>query len=834
MPPMLLSAAVAQPAAALDQAGLASANGAKVAAGSDARTAKVAFPDVFRDQINNTNKTTNPNDIKQIEVNFKTPAQGQTGLSVPGFVDAHAGEASGEDAGKTASGLPDNVGMMVFDELEPALLRAELPVAPDGNALPMERQGLPAEVLYRRAPIMGDGPLAQADATPASWLMAQNTGMLPVPPASLVPTSSADAGPPGSRVQPPPVGSASADLPAAARLGITAGQVPNTLSQRPLTPETFPLAGFVGESSSASAAGISTGPQVGGGGLTPPTPPNAGVIDAAGPSSQPQQQGLESAASRGVSVAGLAMGALPATVLAGTSKESAGVPAPAGDTGARSILQRPAEPGGALPRVQFAGQAFTAPTVPGPAPQAEQVAAGVVPPPIGDTGGRSARSGLGASLTAAPQPQPQPQSDSQALRATTGLLSSAVEQAVRVIAMPDAGDGGEQSAPALATSLQASLPARFGSQPLGQAPSSSPTVPRRGTLPAGVVTDQSMPAPDAASRTPADAETVSVLGSATMARGAVGGGATLAGTVAGADPGFTQRANGQVVSGEGSSGPAKPAVSGAATSAALIRPDTTVALDAAATLPDAATPDTSAQPLRRPVAAVDTPSALAAGGLMAPPLVSPPATDITTPRGDFQGMGARALQALSTRDGLSSDLAIDPAPRQFTGSEAGFASALGQIGRTPEVAPAQIPGSLPVLLAAATGSLGEDLGQRILWLSGHNLRSAEIRLDPPELGPLQVQVQHHRDGTSVHFTTSSAAVKDVVEANLPRLRELLEGSGLSLVDVNVAQQQQRGAPGQREAFDNSASTSRGLLANLQQSEVTPSVRRSVGLVDDYA
>jgi flagellar hook-length control protein FliK len=197
-------------------------------------------------------------------------------------------------------------------------------------------------------------------------------------------------------------------------------------------------------------------------------------------------------------------------------------------------------------------------------------------------------------------------------------------------------------------------------------------------------------------------------------------------------------------------------------------------------------------------------------------------------------MGARALQAFSTRDGLASDLTIDLAPRQSAGGEAGFAGALGQIGRAPEVAPPQIPGNLPVLLAAATGSLGEDLSQRILWLSSHNLRSAEIRLDPPELGPLQVQVQHHRDGTSVHFTTSSAAVKDVVEANLPRLRELLEGSGLSLVDVNVAQQQQRGAPGQREAFDSSASTSRGLLATLQQSEVTPSVRRSIGLVDDYA
>ena len=843
MPPMPLSAAIAQSAAALDQTGLASANGARVEGGAAGGTPRVAFPDVFRDQINNANKASKTIDNKQVDIGLTAPVQGQSGLSLPVVADAPGAEASGEHAGEAASGLPDFLGMTTFDEQEPALLGAELPVPPDGNALPMERQGLPADGLLRRVPVIGNDPLAEADAAATSSLAAQNPGMLQPPLAALILSSSADASPLGSRVQPPPVGAASADLPADARRGSTAGEAPDTLSQRPLTPETFPRSGFVRESSSASAVGISTGPQVGGGGLTPPALPNAGVMDAAGPSGQPQPQpqGLEADVSRRVSVGGLATVALPATVPPGTSKDSAGVaPAPTDDTGARSILQRSAESGGALPRVQFAGQAFTAPTVPAPVPQAEQVAAGVVPAPIVDTGGRSARSGLGASLTVAPQPQPQPQPqlDSQVLSTPRGSVTSNVERPGSVVAMPAAGEGAEQSALAPPASLQTSLPSRFDKQSIGQAQSSSPTVSSRATQSAGVVTEQPIPALDATSQKPADAETDSALNSATTARSSVGGPAAGGGTpdvaVAGSDRRIEQRPNGQVVSGEGSSGPAKPAVPASAGSATLIRPDTSVGFDAVGALPEAATPDTSAQPLRRPVAAADMPSAVAVGGLMAPPMGSPPATDISVPRSDLQGMGARALQAFSTRDGLASDLTIDPAPRQSAGGEAGFASALGQIGRTPEVAPPQIPGNLPVLLAAATGSLGEDLSQRILWLSSHNLRSAEIRLDPPELGPLQVQVQHHRDGTSVHFTTSSAAVKDVVEANLPRLRELLEGSGLSLVDVNVAQQQQRGAPGQREAFDSSASTSRGLLATLQQSEVTPSVRRSIGLVDDYA
>ncbi len=143
-------------------------------------------------------------------------------------------------------------------------------------------------------------------------------------------------------------------------------------------------------------------------------------------------------------------------------------------------------------------------------------------------------------------------------------------------------------------------------------------------------------------------------------------------------------------------------------------------------------------------------------------------------------------------------------------------------------------GAAVAALPLASGDWGERLGERIRWLSTANMDMADIRLDPPELGPLQVKVQSHRDGASVQFLTHSTLVRDMVEQSLPRLREMLEASGMNLLDVNVAQQQDGGGRGQRETQAQKASYADPVLALDTPADLVAAARTPRGLVDYYA
>lgn len=84
---------------------------------------------------------------------------------------------------------------------------------------------------------------------------------------------------------------------------------------------------------------------------------------------------------------------------------------------------------------------------------------------------------------------------------------------------------------------------------------------------------------------------------------------------------------------------------------------------------------------------------------------------------------------------------------------------------------------------------GEALGQRVAWMSTREVQQASLHLNPPDLGPLEVRVTVHRGEASVLFGAHHAAVREAVDAALPRLREMLGDSGLTLVQVDVSGQQ---------------------------------------------
>ncbi len=83
------------------------------------------------------------------------------------------------------------------------------------------------------------------------------------------------------------------------------------------------------------------------------------------------------------------------------------------------------------------------------------------------------------------------------------------------------------------------------------------------------------------------------------------------------------------------------------------------------------------------------------------------------------------------------------------------------------------------------GQSMNSLNDRLQLMLSNGQNSAEIRLDPPELGSLQVKVTTRNEQTQVIFVAPNNAVRDALEQQLPRLREALENAGLQLQDANV-------------------------------------------------
>lgn len=90
---------------------------------------------------------------------------------------------------------------------------------------------------------------------------------------------------------------------------------------------------------------------------------------------------------------------------------------------------------------------------------------------------------------------------------------------------------------------------------------------------------------------------------------------------------------------------------------------------------------------------------------------------------------------------------------------------------------------------------GAGLGDKVVWVVGNQMRGAEIHLNPPALGPLEVRINITDGQANLSFMTHHTSVREAIEAATPRLREMLGDSGIGMgsVSVNVgsfAQQQQ--------------------------------------------
>lgn len=91
-------------------------------------------------------------------------------------------------------------------------------------------------------------------------------------------------------------------------------------------------------------------------------------------------------------------------------------------------------------------------------------------------------------------------------------------------------------------------------------------------------------------------------------------------------------------------------------------------------------------------------------------------------------------------------------------------------------------------LEPRVGATGWDnaLGQKVLWMVSNQQQVAELSLNPPDLGPLQVVLSLSDDQASATFVSQHADVRQALEAALPRLREMMADSGISLAETTVS------------------------------------------------
>jgi len=162
----------------------------------------------------------------------------------------------------------------------------------------------------------------------------------------------------------------------------------------------------------------------------------------------------------------------------------------------------------------------------------------------------------------------------------------------------------------------------------------------------------------------------------------------------------------------------------------------------------------------------------------------------------------------------------------------------------PNILTSNISAYIPQTITTPLGQSGwaDEFSQKIIWMSTQQNQIAELHLNPPDLGPLNVVMKISDNQVTVQFTSPHSAVRDAVENALPKLREILADNNIMLGNATVSDQPPRdrsgegftnqgsGTAAQRETPYN-ATDSNGLLPTTAQS--LPA-RRHNGMLDIFA
>ncbi len=130
----------------------------------------------------------------------------------------------------------------------------------------------------------------------------------------------------------------------------------------------------------------------------------------------------------------------------------------------------------------------------------------------------------------------------------------------------------------------------------------------------------------------------------------------------------------------------------------------------------------------------------------------------------------------------------------------------------------------------------QAMGKQIMMMVNQNIGTAEIRLNPAHLGPIEILIDMSDEQVNVSMSSRHAVVREAMEQALPKLREMLEENGFSLADTDISKHsfaQQR----EQQAENNKTGINRGVsdpsLASDLSEQAMQQVSLPTSMVDYY-
>lgn len=176
--------------------------------------------------------------------------------------------------------------------------------------------------------------------------------------------------------------------------------------------------------------------------------------------------------------------------------------------------------------------------------------------------------------------------------------------------------------------------------------------------------------------------------------------------------------------------------------------------------------------------------------------------------------GADLRNMLATMGKAEARPQLDAADLALQQAREAALQATVQANPTPVAAALAQPAMLEAQAAAAADALTarvgthqweNQVGQKIVYMVGSEEQTANLTLNPPDLGPMQVVLSISNDQASVTFSSNQLEVRQALENALPRLREMMSESGIALGNASV----NAGMPDGRQAQDQQARSSDG-------------------------